>query len=100
MTALFAKTGSLKTAKGGCLDHCLPACLLSSFQTNENMEITSGLQSEQHVKKQLAKKLEELQEKLLDFKEKARLIALLGSRPVWLLCFYPFFFFAKGGGGS
>ncbi|KAM3825556.1 golgin subfamily A member 2 isoform 2-T2 [Vipera latastei] len=38
--------------------------------TNENMEITSGLQSEQHVKKQLAKKLEELQEKLLDFKEK------------------------------
>ncbi|XP_039177531.1 golgin subfamily A member 2 isoform X6 [Crotalus tigris] len=38
--------------------------------TNENMEITSALQSEQHVKKQLAKKLEELQEKLLDFKEK------------------------------
>ncbi|KAL7978511.1 hypothetical protein Chor_004328 [Crotalus horridus] len=51
--------------------------------TNENMEITSALQSEQHVKKQLAKKLEELQEKLLDFKEKARLIALLGSSPLW-----------------
>uniref|UniRef100_A0A8C6YJ34 Golgin subfamily A conserved domain-containing protein n=1 Tax=Naja naja TaxID=35670 RepID=A0A8C6YJ34_NAJNA len=38
--------------------------------TNENMEITSALQSEQHVKKQLAKKLGELQEKLVDFKEK------------------------------
>ncbi|KAM6431294.1 golgin subfamily A member 2 isoform 2-T2 [Liasis olivaceus] len=37
--------------------------------TNENMEVTSALQSEQHVKKELAKKLGELQEKLVDFKE-------------------------------
>ncbi|XP_017404492.1 golgin subfamily A member 2 isoform X1 [Cebus imitator] len=37
--------------------------------TNENMEITSALQSEQHVKKELGKKLGELQEKLSELKE-------------------------------
>ncbi|XP_042334738.1 golgin subfamily A member 2 isoform X2 [Sceloporus undulatus] len=37
--------------------------------TNENMEVTSALQSEQHVKKELAKKIGELQEKLAEFKE-------------------------------
>jgi CHAD domain-containing protein len=43
--------------------------LLLSIQTNENMELTSALQSEQHVKKELAKKLGQLQEKLGDLKE-------------------------------
>lgn len=33
------------------------------------MEITSALQSEQHVKKELAKKLGQLQEKLAELKE-------------------------------
>lgn len=33
------------------------------------MEITSALQSEQHVKKELAKKLGQLQEKLGELKE-------------------------------
>uniref|UniRef100_A0A8D2D945 Golgin subfamily A conserved domain-containing protein n=1 Tax=Sciurus vulgaris TaxID=55149 RepID=A0A8D2D945_SCIVU len=37
--------------------------------TNENMEMTSALQSEQHVKKELAKKLGQLQEKLGELKE-------------------------------
>ncbi|CAI5794450.1 golgin subfamily A member 2 isoform X3 [Podarcis lilfordi] len=37
--------------------------------TNENMEVTSALQSEQHVKKELAKKIGELQEKLAELKE-------------------------------
>ncbi|XP_056361231.1 golgin subfamily A member 2 isoform X15 [Oenanthe melanoleuca] len=37
--------------------------------TNENMEVTSALQSEQHVKKELAKKLGQLQENLADLKE-------------------------------
>ncbi|ERE70402.1 golgin subfamily A member 2 [Cricetulus griseus] len=40
-------------------------------QTNKNMEITSALQSEQHVKKELAKKLGELQERLGELKEKS-----------------------------
>ncbi|XP_063000641.1 golgin subfamily A member 2 isoform X2 [Elgaria multicarinata webbii] len=39
--------------------------------TNENMEVTSALQSEQHVKKELAKKIGELQEKLAELKETA-----------------------------
>lgn len=43
--------------------------MLLSVQTNENMEITSALQSEQHVKKELAKKLGQLQEKLGELKE-------------------------------
>ncbi|XP_023556252.1 golgin subfamily A member 2 isoform X3 [Octodon degus] len=34
--------------------------------TNENVEMTSALQSEQHVKKELAKKLGQLQEKLAE----------------------------------
>lgn len=42
------------------------------LQTNENMEITSALQSEQHVKKELAKKLGQLQENLGDLKETVR----------------------------
>ncbi|XP_054853635.1 LOW QUALITY PROTEIN: golgin subfamily A member 2 [Eublepharis macularius] len=37
--------------------------------TNENMEVTSALKSEQHVKKELAKKMGELQEKLAELKE-------------------------------
>ncbi|XP_045018260.1 golgin subfamily A member 2 isoform X2 [Bubalus bubalis] len=37
--------------------------------SNENMEVTSALQSEQHVKKELAKKLGQLQEKLGELKE-------------------------------
>ncbi|XP_018588402.2 golgin subfamily A member 2 isoform X3 [Scleropages formosus] len=37
--------------------------------TNENMELTSGLQSEQHVKKELARKMGELQEDLHHVKE-------------------------------
>ncbi|XP_064324940.1 golgin subfamily A member 2 isoform X2 [Phalacrocorax carbo] len=37
--------------------------------TNENMEVTSALQSEQHVKKELAKKLGQLQENLGELKE-------------------------------
>lgn len=39
------------------------------MQTNENMEVTSALQSEQHVKKELARKIGELQEKLAELKE-------------------------------
>ncbi|NP_001074437.2 golgin subfamily A member 2 isoform b [Mus musculus] len=41
--------------------------------TNENMEITSALQSEQHVKKELARKLGELQERLGELKETVEL---------------------------
>ncbi|NWU66392.1 GOGA2 protein, partial [Pterocles burchelli] len=37
--------------------------------TNENMEVTSALHSEQHVKKELAKKLGQLQENLGELKE-------------------------------
>lgn len=39
------------------------------LQTNENMEVTSALQSEQHVKKELAKRLGQLQENLGELKE-------------------------------
>ncbi|XP_058158305.1 golgin subfamily A member 2 isoform X2 [Dasypus novemcinctus] len=41
--------------------------------SNENMEMTSALQSEQYVKKELAKKLEQLQEKLAELKETVEL---------------------------
>uniref|UniRef100_A0A8C0KXL5 Golgin A2 n=1 Tax=Canis lupus dingo TaxID=286419 RepID=A0A8C0KXL5_CANLU len=41
--------------------------------SNENMEITTALQSEQHVKKELAKKLGQLQEKLGELKEMVEL---------------------------
>uniref|UniRef100_A0A673TVN1 Golgin subfamily A conserved domain-containing protein n=1 Tax=Suricata suricatta TaxID=37032 RepID=A0A673TVN1_SURSU len=41
--------------------------------SNENMEITSALQSEQHVKKELAKKVGQLQEKLAELKETVEL---------------------------
>uniref|UniRef100_A0A8C3FZU0 Golgin A2 n=1 Tax=Cyclopterus lumpus TaxID=8103 RepID=A0A8C3FZU0_CYCLU len=37
--------------------------------TNENMELTTAIQSEQHVKKELARRMGELQEKLHDGKE-------------------------------
>ncbi|XP_041090176.1 golgin subfamily A member 2-like isoform X1 [Polyodon spathula] len=37
--------------------------------TNENMELASGLQSEQHVKKEIAKKMGQLQEDLHQVKE-------------------------------
>lgn len=39
------------------------------LQTNENLELTNGMQGEQHVKKELAKKLGQLQESIGDFKE-------------------------------
>ncbi|XP_030063796.1 golgin subfamily A member 2 isoform X2 [Microcaecilia unicolor] len=38
--------------------------------TNENMELLNALQSEQHVKKEVAKKLGQLQEKLMELTEK------------------------------
>ncbi|KAJ8390043.1 hypothetical protein AAFF_G00112040 [Aldrovandia affinis] len=41
--------------------------------TNENMELTSGLQSEQHVKRELARKMGQLQETLHDVKEQLTL---------------------------
>ncbi|XP_044634590.1 golgin subfamily A member 2 isoform X4 [Equus asinus] len=41
--------------------------------TNDNMEITSALHSEQHVKNELAKKVGQLQEKLGDLKETVEL---------------------------
>ena len=46
-----------------------PLTALLSVQSNENMEVTSALQSEQHVRKELAKKLGQLQEKLGELKE-------------------------------
>lgn len=46
-----------------------PLTALLSVQSNENMEVTSALQSEQHIKKELAKKLGQLQEKLGELKE-------------------------------
>lgn len=49
------------------------------LQTNENMEVTSALQSEQHVKKELAKKIGQLQEKLAELKETV-CAGCLGSR--------------------
>ncbi|XP_036384544.1 golgin subfamily A member 2 isoform X4 [Megalops cyprinoides] len=41
--------------------------------TNENMELTSGLQSEQHVKKELARKMGQLQEDLHHVREQLEL---------------------------
>ncbi|XP_069741703.1 golgin subfamily A member 2 isoform X2 [Narcine bancroftii] len=38
--------------------------------TNENMELTNALQSEQHVKKEVARRIGELQEAVADLKEK------------------------------
>lgn len=46
------------------------------------MEITSALQSEQHVKKELARKLGELQERLGELKETVRL-GTRGSHWTW-----------------
>lgn len=43
--------------------------MLLSVQSNENMEITSALHSEQHIKKELAKELEQLQGRLGELKE-------------------------------
>ncbi|XP_078282538.1 golgin subfamily A member 2 isoform X2 [Rhinoraja longicauda] len=53
--------------------------------TNENMELTSAFQSEQHVKKEVARKIGELQEDVVVLKEKLELKsqeaqALLGQR--------------------
>ncbi len=39
------------------------------LQTNENMELTSALQSEQHIKKEIARKIGQLQEDLHNAKE-------------------------------
>lgn len=41
-------------------------------QTNENMELTSALQSEQHVKKEIARKMGQLQEDLHNAKEQVK----------------------------
>ncbi|XP_041826420.1 golgin subfamily A member 2 isoform X3 [Melanotaenia boesemani] len=41
--------------------------------TNENMELTTAIQSEQHVKKELARRLGELQEELHNVKEQLEL---------------------------
>ncbi|XP_049908603.1 golgin subfamily A member 2 isoform X3 [Epinephelus moara] len=41
--------------------------------TNENMELTTAIQSEQHVKKELARRMGELQEKLHNVKEQMEL---------------------------
>uniref|UniRef100_A0A8C4DER6 Golgin A2 n=1 Tax=Dicentrarchus labrax TaxID=13489 RepID=A0A8C4DER6_DICLA len=41
--------------------------------TNENMELTTAIQSEQHVKKELARRMGELQEALHNFKEQLEL---------------------------
>lgn len=41
-------------------------------QTNENMELTSAIQSEQHVKKELARRMGELQEQLHSYREQVR----------------------------
>ncbi|XP_031716290.1 golgin subfamily A member 2 isoform X5 [Anarrhichthys ocellatus] len=41
--------------------------------TNENMELTTAIQSEQHVKKELARRMGELQEELHDVKEQLEL---------------------------
>lgn len=51
--------------------HCAnESCTL--VQTNENMELTSAIQSEQHVKKELARRMGELQEELHNVKEQVR----------------------------
>lgn len=39
------------------------------LQTNENMELTSALQSENHIKKEIARKMGQLQEDLHNAKE-------------------------------
>uniref|UniRef100_A0A4W3GHQ4 Golgin A2 n=1 Tax=Callorhinchus milii TaxID=7868 RepID=A0A4W3GHQ4_CALMI len=44
--------------------------------TNENMELTSALQSEQHVKKEVARRIGQLQEDLAELKEKLDLKSL------------------------
>lgn len=58
---------SSNSGVSSCIGWLLIASL--SVQTNENMEITSTLQTEQYVKKELAKKLGQLQEKLGELKE-------------------------------
>lgn len=47
------------------------------------MEITSALQSEQHVKKELAKKMGELQERLGELKETVRPATCGASHRAW-----------------
>lgn len=42
---------------------------LCFIQTNENMELTNAIQSEQHVKKELARRMGELQEELHNIRE-------------------------------
>uniref|UniRef100_A0A8C6PHU6 Golgin A2 n=1 Tax=Nothobranchius furzeri TaxID=105023 RepID=A0A8C6PHU6_NOTFU len=49
--------------------------------TNENMELTTAIQSEQHVKKELARRMGELQEELHNIKEQG----LKGSSTLWCL---------------
>lgn len=39
------------------------------MQTNENMELANAIQSELHVKKELARRMGELQEELHNIKE-------------------------------
>ncbi|CAL9683339.1 unnamed protein product [Knipowitschia caucasica] len=45
--------------------------------TNENMELTTAIQSEQHVKKELARRMGELQEELHNVKEQSHLEQLV-----------------------
>lgn len=42
------------------------------MQTNENMELTNAIQSELHVKKELARRMGELQEELHNIKEQVK----------------------------
>lgn len=54
---------------GGC---SLKAQIPSFLQTNENMELADAIQSEQHVKKELARRMGELQEELHNTREQVR----------------------------
>lgn len=67
---LCGAEGEVCTSNCG-VSSCIGRPLIASLsvQTNENMEITSTLQTEQYVKKELAKKLGQLQEKLGELKE-------------------------------
>ena len=59
------------------------------MQSNENMEVTSALQSEQHVKKELAKKLGQLQEKLGELKETSRPFVTGPAASLWMPSTWP-----------
>lgn len=56
------------------------------LQTNENMELTSAFQSEQHVKKELARRMGELQEQLHNVKEQVRSSTSVFHNLYWCKC--------------